>query len=137
VPYAFKDAGSAPLRHGAEMAGIARWLRQAGEPEQALTLFRRAIETGLKDDLLFRTLWDVALLERKRGCADAALAMWTDLAAARNPFQVKAYEELAKHYEHREKNYSMALEMTRGAIAREDSPELRKRELRLMTRMAR
>src|SRR5713101_4410669 len=39
VPHAFKDAASAPLRNGAEMAGIARWLDQAGEPERALTLF--------------------------------------------------------------------------------------------------
>ena len=47
VPYAFKDPADAPLRHGAEMAGIARWLREAGETEQALTLFRRAIDAGL------------------------------------------------------------------------------------------
>ncbi len=137
VPYAFKDASSAPLRHGAEMAGIARWLREAGDLDQALILFRRAIETGLNDELLFRTLWDVAMLERKRGCPDAALATWTDLAAARNPFQVRALEELAKHYEHREKNYAMALEMTRDALAREDSPGLRKREQRLRARMPR
>ena len=30
VPYAFKDAAGTPLKHGAEMAGIARWLREAG-----------------------------------------------------------------------------------------------------------
>ena len=135
VPYAFKDPEGAPLRHGAEMAGIARWLREAGEIEQALGLFRRAIAAGLRDELLFRTLWDVALLERKRGCADAALATWTDLAAARNPFRVRALEELAKHYEHREKNYVLALEMTRAALGHEDSNGLRKRELRLLRRM--
>jgi uncharacterized protein YprB with RNaseH-like and TPR domain len=137
VPYAFKDPATTPLRHGAEMAGIARWLRQAGEIEQALKLFRRAIDAGLRDELLFRTLWDVAQLERKRGCADAALAVWTDLAAARNPFRVRALEELAKHYEHREKNYAMALEMTRTAIAYEDAPGLRKREHRLENRQGR
>jgi tetratricopeptide (TPR) repeat protein len=119
------------------MAGIARWLRQAGEIEQALKLFRRAIDAGLRDELLFRTLWDVAQLERKRGCADAALAVWTDLAAARNPFRVRALEELAKHYEHREKNYAMALEMTRTALAYEDAPGLRKREHRLENRKGR
>ena len=30
--------------------------------------------------------------------------MWTDLAAGRNPFRVPALEELAKHYEHRQKD---------------------------------
>jgi uncharacterized protein YprB with RNaseH-like and TPR domain len=134
VPHAFKDSPGARLRHGAEMAGIARWLREAGEMAQALKLFRRAIDAGLADELLFRTLWDVALLERKLSNADAALATLSDLAGSKNPFRVRALEELAKHYEHREKNYVMALEMTRAALEHEDSPDLRKREVRLLKR---
>lgn len=134
VPYAFKDALNAPFRHGAEMAGIARWLRQAGELEPALQLFHRAIETNMPDGLMFQTLWDVAALERKLGSVEAALARWMDLSAAKNPFRVRAFEELAKHYEHREKDYSRALEMTRGALEHDDSPELRKREERLRRR---
>jgi tetratricopeptide (TPR) repeat protein len=134
VPYAFKDPATAPLRHGAEMAGIARWLREAGEMEQARALFRRAIDAGLPDDILFRTLWDIAALERKLGCDDAALGVWNDLAACRNPFRVRAMEELAKHHEHRTKDYALALELTRGALAIEESAGLRKREERLARR---
>jgi tetratricopeptide (TPR) repeat protein len=141
VPYAFKDAhgmasDTAGFQHGAEIAGIARWLREAGELEQARTLFRRAIEKGLPDALLFKILWDVAQLERKLGAEDAAIAVWTDLSAARNPFRVRALEELAKHYEHRAKNLSMALEMTRAALVHEDTSELRKREVRLAKRLS-
>jgi uncharacterized protein len=132
VPYAFKDAGSAPLKHGAEMAGIARWLRAAGELDQALGLFRRAVDAGLNDELLFKTLWDIGMLERKLACP---LATWTDLAAAKNPFRVRALEELAKHYEHREKNYTQALDLTRQALGHEDSQALRKREQRLTRRL--
>jgi hypothetical protein len=135
VPYAFKEPENAPLKHGTEMAGIARWLRQAGETDQALTLFHRAIEADLPDELMFRTLWDVAILERKRGSIERALAIWTDLTAARNPFRVRALEELAKHHEHAEKNYARALEFTRAAIGFEDSPGLRKREERLQRRV--
>ncbi len=139
VPYAFKDAqgmasDKGPFQHGAEIAGIARWLREAGELEQARTLFRRAIDKGLPDELLFRILWDLAQLERKLGSEEAALAVWSDLGAARNPFRVRALEELAKHYEHRAKNYSLALEMTRMALGHEDTPELRRREDRLTRR---
>jgi uncharacterized protein YprB with RNaseH-like and TPR domain len=134
VPYAFKNPAEAPLRHGAEMAGLARWLREAGETEQALKLFRRAIDAGLADDLLFKTMWDAGMLERKLG--GDALATWRDLAAGRNPFRVKALEELAKHYEHREKDYPRALEFTREARGYEDSAELRRREERLHRRVA-
>ena len=136
VPYAFKDPAGAPLRNGAEMAGLGRWLREAGEAEQARTLFRRAIDAGLPDQILFRTLWDVAALERKLGSGEAALGIWSDLAAARNPFRPRALEELAKHYEHREKNHAMALQMTRSALALEDSPALRKREQRLVRKVS-
>jgi hypothetical protein len=46
-------------------------------------------------------------------------------------------EELAKHFEHRERNYNMALEMTRNALALEDTPRIRRRELRLRSRVER
>jgi uncharacterized protein len=137
VPYVFKDPAGAPLRHGTEMAGMARWLRQSGDHEKASVLFRRAIDTGLPDAILFRTLWDVAALERKLGREAAALEVWNDLATSRNPFQSQALEELAKHYEHRAKDPGKALEMTRAALALADSPGLRKRELRLLAKSPR
>ena len=59
-------AGSA-LRHGADLIGLARWLLQAERPEEALPApFRRAVEMGLPDPLLFRTLWDTAVTEKRR-----------------------------------------------------------------------
>jgi uncharacterized protein YprB with RNaseH-like and TPR domain len=134
VPWAFRSPEQARLSHGAEMVGLARWFRKAEQLDRAVELFRRAVELGLKDELLFRTLWDIALLEKKRGREDACLSALTDLAASRNPFRVAALEELAKHYEHREKNYGMALEMTRAAISFEDNAALRKREARLAKR---
>jgi hypothetical protein len=137
VPFAFRSPGTAMLRHGADWIGLARWLQQAGRREEALGLFRRAVDAGLPDHLLFRALWDVAALEKRLGHADAALAAMTELAAARNPFRAQALTELAKHYEHRERNHAMALEMTRAALAIEDSPELRRREVRLQTRLGR
>jgi uncharacterized protein len=136
VPYAFRDPDAGPLRNGAEMAGIARWLRAAGELEQSRKLFRRAIDAGLKDELMFQTLWDVAAIERKLGDTAAAVAVWTDLAECRNKFRVQAMEELAKHYEHREKDHARALELTRAALELEDTTSLRKREERLQKRLA-
>ena len=135
VPYAFKDPASAPLRHGAEMAGIARWLREAGELEQALAMFRRAIDAGLKDDLLFRTMWDIGMIERKLD--RSPVGTWNDLASSRNPYRMKAMAELAKHYEHREKDYARALEITREARVLEDSEEWRRRDERIGRRLTR
>ena len=81
--------------------------------------------------------WGCRTICASAGRDDAALALLTDLAAARNPYRVRAFEEIAKHYEHREKNYAMALEMTRSALQYEDTPGIRRREDRLMCRLAR
>ena len=92
---------------------------------------------SLPDHLLFATLWEIAATEKRLGRQDAALAVLAELAESRNPYQVRALEALAKHYEHRERNYAMALEITRSALAREDSPQHRRREARLLARIAR
>jgi len=135
VPSAFRSPENAALRHGADLLGLARWLLQSGRHPEALTLFRRAAELGLPDHLLFPTLWDIAVGEKRLGRQDAALAAITELAGSRNPFRVRALENLAKHYEHRERNYRMALEMTRAALAVEETPQLRHREKRLKGRL--
>ncbi len=134
VPWAFRSPAEAPLRHGADLVGLARWLRQNNQLADAGALFRRAIDLGLRDELLFRTMWDLALLEKRQERMDAALAVFTDLAASPNAFRAPALEELAKHYEHTERNYTMALEFTRAALREGDTPERRKREARLMKR---
>src|SRR5579863_992444 len=137
VPFAFRSPDDAALLHGADWIGLARWLNQAGREGEALPLLRRAVEMGLPDHLLFRTLWDIAAMERRAGREDAALSVVTELAGSRNPYRVRALEALAKHYEHRERNYAMALEMTRSALEIEDSPGIRRREQRLRDRIAR
>jgi uncharacterized protein len=136
VPRAFNAPDQAEFSHGAEMIGLARWWRQAEQHENALALFRQAIEKNLSDELLFRTLWDIAVLEKKLGREYAALPVLTDLAAARNPWRGAAFVELAKYYERRERNYALALEMTRSAMELEPSQALERRAARLEKRVS-
>ncbi len=137
VPYAFRDPDSLPVRHGADLVGIARWFLKQGERERSLRLLRRAVDLGMPDHLLFRALWDIAALEKKLGNPAAALDVLTDLAASRNPFRLQALEQLAKHYERAEKNCAMALELIRTARTLSDSPEFANRQARLERRLAR
>ncbi len=131
VPFAFKSPEEFRFGHGAEMVGLSRWLKQAGQDDKAAGFLRAAVTRGMRDELQHRAMWDLAGLEKKLGREDAALAVLTELAALPNPFRCEAYTELAKHFEHREKNYPMALEMTRSALRLAESPELLKRAARL------
>lgn len=137
VPWAFHPPEKTLLRHGAEMVGLGRWWRQAEQYENAVRLFRAAVQHGLRDDLLFRTLWDIAVLEKKLGRQRDAVEVLTELAGGRNPFRTAALEELAKYYERRERNYAFALELTLAALEAGESNALVRRAGRLKKRLAR
>ena len=141
VPAAFRSTDAdalraAGVRRGEDLVGIARWLLNAGETERSLELLKRAIDAGLPDRLLFRSLWDVAAMEKKLERPAAALQIYTELAGCRNEHRVAALEELAKYYEHEEKNYGVALEFTRQALKFERTGSLLKRGERLERRLA-
>jgi hypothetical protein len=95
------------------------------------------VDRGLPDDLHFRTLWDIACVERKLERNEAAIAPLTDLACCPNAWRVPALEELAKHYERRERNFAMALEMTVAALELQPASDaLARRRARLEKRLA-
>jgi uncharacterized protein YprB with RNaseH-like and TPR domain len=120
VPQAFREP--ARLTHGAELAGLARWLCNEDRLEQGVALMRLALARPMS--------------ERKLHRQAAAVAAWSELANVRNPFQGRALERLAMHYERTEKNPAMALECTHAAMAIERTPELEKRAARLAARLS-
>jgi hypothetical protein len=68
---------------------------------------------------------EIAMLEKRKGREAAALAAFTELVSTRSLHRIGALEELAKYYEHRERNYAMALEVTPTALQISDTIELR------------
>lgn len=142
VPLPFEPEGQrgtdiiGALPSNARSSGCGGWLRQLKQAENALQCFRRAIDRGLPDHLLFPTLWDIAILEKKLE-PNTSIASFTELAGSRNPFRAAALEELAKHYEHRERDYAAALQVTQRAQQMEDNPGLQYRAERLERRLKR
>jgi len=139
IPAAFRHTDAESLsqvgvHRGEDLAGIGRWLASTNEHSAALEMFQRAVEAGLPDKLLFRTLWEIALLEKKLKRPQAAFQYFTELAGCRNEYRGAALEELAKYYEHKERNYASALECTRRALDYKMSASLRHRLERLERR---
>jgi len=142
VPAAFRSTDPEMLsrvgvHRGAELAGVGRWLLAVGEREKARKMLKRAVDAGLPDGLLFRTLWDIAGLEKKLGRPFAAVRIWIELAECRNEYHAAALEALAKHYEHEERNYALALNFTEQALRFADDVRLAHRKKRLESRLAR
>ena len=90
---------------------------------------------GLPASQLFPSLWEAARLERRTGNAAAQVRLLRDLSRVANKYRAAAFEELAKHYEHRERDFGRALEMTRRAQRHAPSEGLKHREDRLLRRI--
>ncbi len=125
VPAAFRDPSR--LTNPAEMVALARYFQREGRMEEALRLIDEALKRTLPEEMTWEALWQAAEMERKLGRADAAVARWSELSTIRNPHQAEALAKLAVHYERREKNAALALEMALAAFALEPSPQLEKR----------
>jgi uncharacterized protein len=135
IPQAIREPKR--LKHGEELAGLARWFRNEDRLEEAANLMRLALKKPMRDELVWETLWQLADVERRLGQHDAALTGWTELSTVANPHQAQALERLAMHYERREKNAALALDFTLAALAIAPTPELEKRRARLDARLSR
>jgi uncharacterized protein YprB with RNaseH-like and TPR domain len=133
----FAAPEEAALHHGADLLGLARWLRRSGDHAAAAALYRKALQADMADAELFAALWESALIERKRGCHEQKRDLLLDLAACRNPYRVKALIELAKHYERCEKDLPKALDAANQAASLESSEQAERRIARLERRIAR
>ncbi len=136
IPVAFDDPLACDLKHGAELSGLARWLAAQERLDEAAVLYRRAIEAQMSDELMFRCLWELGLIEKKQSRIAEALTIWTDLAQSKNPYRADSLVELAKYYEHTEKNLFMALECASEALNWHRSVELLHRQERLHRKIA-
>ncbi|MCC6262209.1 MAG: ribonuclease H-like domain-containing protein [Bryobacterales bacterium] len=109
----FRDPASMAARHGAECVGLGRWLKQAGRPEDALPLLRRAIQTNIPEELLARTLWDIFEIERKSGRHEVARDAVEQLIGFPNALHGRALKALSILYEYSFKDFSRSLQYAR------------------------
>jgi len=133
---AFADPGQAPLHHGEDLLGLARWLRRAGRHEAAAELYAKAIQAGVRDHELFKALWETAQLAKKAGRHAEKARILGDLIQVRNPYRLDAHDELAKHYERIEKDPAKALAVAEAGLAVGASAALEKRRARLANKTA-
>ena len=139
VMSSYSDPGEAPLRHGQDLMGLARWLAGTRRDEAALRLYRSAIQAGLPPSCLARCLLEAARIERRLRNPGAQVELLRDLLRIPEVchlHRVEALEALAKHYEHIERDYARALDHTRAAQRHAPGEGLRHRENRLLRKIA-
>lgn len=107
--------------HTLDLVSIARLHEDLGYLDLAAQIYERALaQDDLPAETRRATGQRLAWLHRRRGELPNAVSLWWQAAADR---EIYAHVELAKYYEHQEKQYPEALKWTDAALALLRQPE--------------
>jgi tetratricopeptide (TPR) repeat protein len=104
------------LADGRDLFSLSRIFHRAGESEQAVAACRKALERGLPASVEPRALGHLALECKRRRDYAAAVELWREMARRDTPDSIQACEQLAIHYEHRERDFARAAEFAEAAL---------------------
>jgi uncharacterized protein YprB with RNaseH-like and TPR domain len=100
-------------KQGLDLIAIARLYEDLNQWEQAVQLYEHSLDQGLPLPFFLDTLRRYANLYRKQERWDEAIQLWIKAAGYH---QVEACVELAKHCEHRQRDYQGALNWVQTAL---------------------
>lgn len=124
-------------RHPTECVGLGRWLLQMGRRDEALPFLWKAANSAIAEDLLARTLWEIAIAERQLGRYAEMQKPLRQLLDFPNRLQAQALEALSILYERRLVDLDEALRFAERLMQMQPSPQNASRMERLTLRRAR
>ncbi len=114
VAHLLEDPLDGRVEHALDLVAIGKLNEDLGYLDQAARILEGALAQDLPDEMRSITLRRLSFLQKRRGEMPLALSLWWQAAAER---EIYAHEELAKHFEHSEKNPQEALRWTEAALA--------------------
>jgi tetratricopeptide (TPR) repeat protein len=103
-----------PNQHSLELVAVGKLYQDIGKTEMATKIYQVALG---RDDLPDEIFWDtnkrLSFLYKRQGDLRAALAIWEKSASHG---YIYACEEIAKYFEHQERNFYHALAWTDRAL---------------------
>ncbi len=113
MAYLLHDPNSDSIQYGEDVVALARFFESMDDIPQAEDLYQKALEQDLREDLYWDTLERYSFLLKRKSDWESAIALWEN--AAEN-HALYAFEELAKYYEHRDKDLAAAQLWTQKAL---------------------
>lgn len=96
-----------------DLIGIGRLYESIGRLEDAARIYQQSLNSHLPESVYLQIMKKLPSLYKRLGDWSNAVDLWKQAAKAG---QIYAHIELAKYYEHRERDYTSALEMTQTAL---------------------
>ena len=101
------------IKHGLDFVALGKLFEDLGHWEQAARLFERGLEFELNETDFGVAVKRLSILQKRRGDMGEAIRLWEDAAKGGHLY---AFIELAKFYEHKEKDIQSALKWTASAL---------------------
>jgi uncharacterized protein YprB with RNaseH-like and TPR domain len=101
------------VEHGLDAVALAKLYEDMGQWDTAARLFERGLEMELPEADFWLAIQRLSQLQKRRGDLETAVSLWERAASQGH---VYAHVELAKHYEHHQRNYQEAMKWTRYAV---------------------
>jgi uncharacterized protein YprB with RNaseH-like and TPR domain len=95
------------IEHGLDRIALARLFEDLGKWDLAAQLYERGLQEHLPEGDFSQAVQRLAFLQRRRGDLAAALTLWEQAAALGH---IYAHVELAKHFEHRQRDPATAMQ---------------------------
>lgn len=110
------------VEHGLDFIALGKLFEDLNRWDDAARLFERGLEIGLTESDFEVAVKRLSILQKKRGDADQALRLWKQSAGKGH---IYAHIELAKYYEHKQRDSKTALvwaQSARKEVERADLP---------------
>ncbi|HTX78130.1 MAG TPA: ribonuclease H-like domain-containing protein [Longilinea sp.] len=131
INHVFDDSEAQDALGGADAAALARLYEDMSEKDKSINLYANALSQELSPDLFFVSLERYAGLYRRAGQWEKAVELW-QIGAGRS--HLPSVIALAKYYEHRAIDLSLALDWVEKGLAMVEQSTLplhKKRQLKL------
>lgn len=115
------DPFSGRVEHGLDFVALGKLFEDLGRWDEAAKLYERGLESNLTESDFGVAVKRHAILQKRRGDVTQAIRWW-EQAAERG--HIYACIELAKHYEHRERDPQQAMHWAQTARGLIDGQEL-------------
>jgi uncharacterized protein YprB with RNaseH-like and TPR domain len=100
-----------------DLFGLSKFLQRRGDNERARSTCVKALDAGLPTEFRPRATRELAMMAKRSGDDDTAVALWRELAC--DPANgVEACQQLAIHFERRAKDFEQALEFAQLTLAK-------------------
>jgi hypothetical protein len=109
------------VQHGLDFIALGKLFEDLGHWDEAARLFERGLESGLNESDFGVAVKRLSILQKKRGDVGEAIRLW-ESAAKRG--HLYAFIELAKHFEHKERDVKSALKWAKSALRRVEKVEM-------------